>query len=76
MDDIAAKNTKALSDKLGIPEEGARHIIDFIKNNLNPYPGASFSATSTPAIPSFSVLKGSDGYKIINIQCTNCGPSI
>ncbi len=68
LDDIAEKNFAKISSSLGISAEGAEQICDFIKNNLNPLPGASFSERSAPAIPSFAAEKTSSGFKAVNLE--------
>ncbi|MCX5749496.1 MAG: RNA polymerase factor sigma-54 [Candidatus Saganbacteria bacterium] len=75
LDEIASRDLAAISKSLDITEEGALQICDFIKNNLTPYPGAAFSSSATPAIPSFSVKKEGPEIKLVNLE-TRYGPVI
>jgi len=75
LEELASKDFAAVAKKLGLSVSGVEHIALFIKNNLNPFPGAAFSESSAPAIPSFSVklVKGSP--KIENLEKT-LGPCV
>ena len=75
LESLASKDFDTVAKKLGVTVSGAEYIALFIKKNLNPFPGASFSESSAPAIPSFSVklVKGSP--KIENLEKT-LGPSV
>jgi len=68
LDDIAEKKFKKIADKLGISEEGAKNLGDFIRNNLNPNPGANFSVKTQTMIPSFTIEKLQGKYKISNLE--------
>lgn len=75
IEDLAEGNMEKIAGSLGIGMEGAVQIADFIKNNLNPHPGSVFAEKSTIAIPSFSLKKEKDGFKIINLE-TKYGPEV
>lgn len=68
LNDLAEKDFDKAAKELGITAEGAEHISDFIKNNLNPYPGAQFAKTSAPAIPSFAIKKTKGKYELKNLE--------
>ncbi len=68
LDDIASGNTELLARALGISSEGAENLIKFIKENLNPYPGASFATTSSAAIPSFAVKEIEGRLQAVNLE--------
>ena len=72
---LANKELSSVSKALGIPVSGVQSIAEFIKNNLNPYPGACFARTSAPAVPSFSVKSVKGSPKIENLEKT-LGPQI
>lgn len=65
---IEQQNFKAIADNLGIPENGAVEIADFIKNNLRPFPGAAFTGENYHVIPSFSVEKTKKGFNLVNLE--------
>lgn len=75
LEEIASKDTATLSKTLDISEEASLQIVDFIKENLTPHPGSLFSASSTPAIPSFSVKTDREGVKLVNLEL-KYGPEI
>ena len=68
LDDIEKGNTKAISKSLGITESGVSEIINYIKNNLTPYPGAAFGKTPRQIIPSFSVDEDNGKYKVVCLE--------
>jgi RNA polymerase sigma-54 factor len=65
---IEQKNYRSVADDLGIPEKGAEEIAGFIKNNLNPYPGAAFAGENHHVIPSFSIEKKGGGFHLVNLE--------
>jgi RNA polymerase sigma-54 factor len=73
--DIEAKNFGKIAASLGIPETGVEGIVDFIKHNLNPNPGALFGGQACQVIPSFAVEKKGKDYKVVNLE-TTYGPLI
>jgi len=75
LEDIEAENLKKVSEALGIPENGVTEIANFIKNNLNPYPGASFGGEARQVIPSFAVEPAKKGFNFVNLE-TRYGPVI
>lgn len=75
LDDLGQGRFSSVAKALNIPEEGVRMAADFIKGHLTPYPGARFSETSTPAIPSFAIKRAADGYNIVNLEA-KYGPAI
>lgn len=72
---ISAGDHAQVAAALGLPENGVREIADFIKKNLNPYPGADYGGQARQVIPSFAVEKGDKGYFMINLE-TRYGPVI
>ena len=70
LDDIAEKNFDKIAKALKIPRDGAVKLAEFIKNNLNPNPGSLFAERLPCVIPSFSIVKEKDGYKVINLERT------
>jgi RNA polymerase sigma-54 factor len=75
LQDLSLPNFAKVAQGLGIPEEGVAEIAGFIKNNLNPNPGASFGGETKHVLPSFSVEKSEKGYKLVNLE-TRYGPVI
>lgn len=75
LDDIGQGNHKKVAAALGVAESGVQEIADFIKNNLNPYPGASFGGAARQVIPSFAVEPAAKGYTVINLEA-KYGPII
>ncbi len=75
LEEISSQDFSKVSKGLGIPESGVAEIANFIKNNLNPNPGASFGGETKHVIPSFAVEKTEKGYKLINLE-TRYGPVI
>ncbi|MEK7376137.1 MAG: hypothetical protein AABZ57_03070, partial [Candidatus Margulisiibacteriota bacterium] len=75
LEQLASKDFISVAKKLGVPPSGVEYIALFIKNNLNPFPGASFSESSAPAIPSFSVKLVKGSAKIENLE-KKLGPCI
>ena len=65
---VDGQDVKKLAASLGVPESGASEVINFIKNNLNPYPGASFGQATCHVIPSFAVEETSKGYVVVNLE--------
>ena len=69
LDDLANKNFAAVGAALGIPESGAENLAQFIKENLNPYPGATFGGEIRQVIPSYAVEITDDGtFKVISLE--------
>ncbi|MFH1576394.1 MAG: RNA polymerase factor sigma-54 [Candidatus Margulisiibacteriota bacterium] len=75
LEDISEQNFAKVSQALGIPETGVVEIANFIKNNLNPNPGAGFGGEIRHVIPSFAVEKTDKGHKLVNLE-TRYGPRI
>jgi len=75
LDDLAKKNYAKIASSLGIQEEGAKFVADFIKNNLNPNPGSAFSKKSAPVVPSFAIREKEGRFYGINLE-ESYGPSI
>jgi len=75
LEDIEQQNFKKMADALGIPESGAKEVANYIKNNLNPYPGANFGGATRQVIPSFAVEKGDKGYTVVSLE-TRYGPTL
>ncbi len=73
LENISQGNYQKVAEAMGIPESGVEEIASFIKNNLNPYPGASFGGQVRQVIPSFAVEKTDKGHKLINLE-TSYGP--
>jgi RNA polymerase sigma-54 factor len=70
LEDVAEKRFDAIERSFKIKINGAIQLADFIKNNLNPNPGSAFAERSPCVIPSFSVKKEEDKYKIVNLEKT------
>lgn len=66
--ELSCKNYNKIAETLAISKEGVLAVADFIKNNLNPYPGSSFAKVSEPVIPSYTTEKQGEYYKILNIE--------
>ena len=73
MNDISEGNLAAVAKGLGIPESGASEIANFIKNNLNPYPGAGYGGETRHVIPSYAVEIATKGFSLVNLE-TQYGP--
>jgi len=71
--DLEEQNFSKIAKELGILESGAEEIANFIKNNLTPYPGASFGGEAHQVIPSFAVEKTEKGVKLVSLE-TRYGP--
>ncbi|MBN3032803.1 MAG: RNA polymerase factor sigma-54 [Candidatus Saganbacteria bacterium] len=72
---LERQDYKGAAEALGIAENGAKEIAEFIKNNLHPYPGAKFGGEAKMVIPSFAVEPAGRGYKFVNLE-TRYGPSL
>jgi RNA polymerase sigma-54 factor len=70
LEDIAEKKYDAIAKALKIKKDGVIQLADFIKNNLNPNPCSAFAEKLPCVIPSFSVKKENDKYKIVNLEKT------
>src|SRR3989344_4973937 len=75
LEDLEAKNFAKIAQALGIPESGVEEIANYIKNNLNPLPGASYGGEAKQVVPSFAVEETGKGYKFVNLE-TQYGPRI
>ncbi|MFC1510998.1 RNA polymerase factor sigma-54 [Candidatus Margulisiibacteriota bacterium] len=75
LEDIGQQNFTKVAQDLGITEHGAQEVANFIKNNLNPNPGASFGGETRHVIPSFAVEKTAQGHKLVNLE-TRYGPKL
>ncbi|MBI5400065.1 RNA polymerase factor sigma-54 [Candidatus Saganbacteria bacterium] len=75
LDDLGRQDYKRVAANLGIPESGAAEIANFIKNNLNANPGASFGGETKHVLPSFAVEKTDTGFKLVNLE-TRYGPVV
>jgi RNA polymerase sigma-54 factor len=75
IDDLAKKDFKKIADNLKIEIEDVEEVSNFIKENLNPYPGSVFQETARQVIPSFTIeIKGNE-LKAINLE-KEYGPKI
>ena len=68
LEDLESANFGKIAASLGIPESGVSEIANFIKNNLNPYPGAKFGGEARRVIPSFAVENTEKGFKLISLE--------
>ncbi len=68
LQDIGDKKFTKVASALKINEEGVQNLADFIRNNLNPFPGSYFSNSSTPAIPSFKIKVSGGKLQAENIE--------
>lgn len=75
LDDLSNKNHAKVAQDLDISESGVQEIANFIKNNLNPNPAASFGGETKHVIPSFAVEQTDKGYNVVNLE-TRYGPII
>jgi len=75
LDDLAEKNFDKIAKALDIPKDGAIKLAEFIKNNLNPSPGSIYAETLPCVIPSFSLIKEKEKFKVINLE-KDYGPVI
>jgi RNA polymerase sigma-54 factor len=75
LEDLSKQDFNKVSCALGIPESGVAEVANFIKNNLNPNPGASFGAAAKHVIPSFAVEKTDKGFKLVSLE-QRYGPKI
>ena len=75
LEDLGQQAFAKIAKGLAIPESGVEEIANFIKNNLNPNPGASFGGETRHVIPSFAVEKTDKGHKLVNLE-TRYGPII
>jgi RNA polymerase sigma-54 factor len=75
LEDLSQQNFANVAAALSIPESGVAEVANFIKNNLNPHPAASFGATAKHVIPSFAVEKTDQGFKLVSLE-QRYGPKI
>lgn len=75
LDDLGRQDFAKVAQGLGIPESGVTEIANFIKNNLNHNPAASFGGETKHVIPSFAVERTDNGHKLVNLE-TRYGPVI
>jgi RNA polymerase sigma-54 factor len=75
LDDLGQEKFSQVAQAMGLPESGIAEIANFIKNNLDPYPGASFGGETRHVLPSYAVEKAGKGFKLINLE-TNYGPKL
>lgn len=68
LEKLENNNFGQIAADLGIPEKSVEEIKNFIKNNLNPYPGLSFGGTARQVIPSFAVEKTEKGYRLVSLE--------
>jgi RNA polymerase sigma-54 factor len=73
--DLEKGDQQKIAAALGLPAQGIEEIANFIKHNLNPYPGASFGGEVRQVIPSFAVEPTPQGHKIVNLE-SHYGPVI
>jgi len=73
LDDLAGEKYDKIARSLGINSDGVKRIAGFIRENLDPNPGAAFSVEARHIIPSFAIEKQEKGYKIVNLE-KNYGP--
>ena len=60
---------EALAKKLKLSEEAIDAVLQFIRHNLNPNPGASFQRVDVPIlVPSFEVRVGDEGLSWVNLE--------
>jgi len=75
LEDVAAEKFGQVAKALDLPESGVKEIANFIKNNLNPNPGASFGGETRHVIPSFAVEIKPKGFEVVNLE-NRYGPRI
>lgn len=70
LDEIGSDNSNKLAEKLNISPEGVLALIQYIRENLNPNPGAPFSDASPEQYitPSFEVSADNDQIHLKNLE--------
>ena len=68
LDDLGRQDYARVAAGLGITENGAKEVANFLKQNLNPQPGMTFGGETRHVIPSFSVEKTDKGYNVVNLE--------
>lgn len=75
LDDLGNKNFKKIADAMKIEVEDVEEVANFIKENLNPYPGSAFQQAARQVIPSFTIEKKGSELKATNLE-KEYGPKI
>ena len=69
LEDLAAHQFEKVAKALDIPVSGVEPLQDFIKTNLNPNPGASFSGSAGQVvIPSFEATWENGQLRLVNLE--------
>jgi RNA polymerase sigma-54 factor len=68
LEDLGQKKHKTVAEALGISESGVAEIASFIRENLNPNPGANFGEEPQHVIPSFAIEREDDKIKFVNLE--------
>lgn len=68
LEDIGDKKFDLIAKNLNISLEAAQRIVEFIKNNLNPYPASDFVEAERGVVPSFVIEKNKGELKWVNLE--------
>ncbi len=75
LDDLSKKEFKKIADSLGVVEEDIIEVANYIKENLTPYPAASFSEAEKTVVPSFAIEASGGKVTFVNLE-ERYGPKI
>lgn len=75
LDALGKKEFKAIADSLGVTEEDIIDVANYIKDNLIPYPAASFSEVVKTVVPSFAIEVENEKVTFVNLE-ERYGPKI
>jgi len=71
LDALGEQRYDDIAKKLGVEPEGVEAIADFIRSNLNPSPGSSFSgADIAQVVPSFEAYIEDEKLVVVNLEET------
>ena len=68
LEDLANRDFDKIAKSLKIKPDGVAKLADFIKNNLDPNPGASHAKKAPCVVPSFFIKKENDAYAAVNLE--------
>lgn len=68
LEDIGNKKFGLIAKSLNISAEAVQQIVEFIKNNLNPYPASDFVEAERGVVPSFVIEKDKGHLKWVNLE--------
>lgn len=72
LDALGAGDFKSVARAMDLEIDGVQALAEFIRNNLNPYPGLAYNQTASSAlvIPSFEVKLDGETIDLINLEAT------